>query len=330
VKPPNYKRLQNELLVQTFNIGDFSRCKEALKESNTHFYTYNLKNMRPVKYCLKYVPKDITIEEIERDLNSQRIPFMSISRIYNNKTLPKTPTQVLLITISGEDAKKLQSLKHLCHLSVKIEAYNTKNLPQCHNCQRFGHSSANCYLQPVCVKCGAKHASSQCKIKLDINNPSATESKIKCCNCGGNHPASYRGCPAYIKAKSLKDSKKTITNPQQPTQAPAVNKSSFPVLAPPPKVNAWTKKPTMTNLAPAPTAPPKSKTTPASEESTSFDFKSIFNQVKDLISEYIDLKKLWAAILKIIIRLKTEAKSSDDILTIIIEEASSTFLTIFK
>jgi hypothetical protein len=333
---PKFKRLQKELLLQTFSPEDFGRCKEGLRKTNTPFFTYNPKNERPIKYCVKFIPNDISTEEIEQDLLAQKIPFLAVNRIYNNKTLPKTPTQVILITINGTDAAAFQKLKHLCRLSVKTEIYNNNNLPQCHNCQRFGHSSYNCHLQPYCVKCGGKHASTTCKIKLNPENPAATEALIKCCNCNGNHPASYRGCPAYIKAKAQHAEKsKTKTAPPKPSpQAPEMSKKNFPVPAPLPKINAWTKKPIVQNAAPATVAATVAAPTPApastSTTDDTFDLKSVFSQIKDLIAEYIDIKKLWAAVLKIIFRLKTEAKSSDDVLSIIIEEASSSFLTIFK
>jgi len=66
-----------------------------------------------------------------------------------------------------------------------------QNKYQCYRCQAFGHTSGNCYKKPRCVKCAQSHLMSECVISPDT--------PAKCCNCSGDHPASYTQCPAYIK-----------------------------------------------------------------------------------------------------------------------------------
>ncbi|KAG8239977.1 hypothetical protein J437_LFUL019348 [Ladona fulva] len=48
-------------------------------------------------------------------------------------------------------------------------------------------------MPPRCVKCGNNHLTSECKKE-------AAEAAM-CANCKGDHPASYRGCPSYLKLK---------------------------------------------------------------------------------------------------------------------------------
>ncbi|KAK2579086.1 hypothetical protein KPH14_010935 [Odynerus spinipes] len=62
-----------------------------------------------------------------------------------------------------------------------------KDIPQCTRCQTHGHTKNYCTRIPQCVKCAGKHLTEQCNWK-DRSN------QVKCCNCGGNHPASYKGC----------------------------------------------------------------------------------------------------------------------------------------
>ena len=54
-------------------------------------------------------------------------------------------------------------------------------------CQEYGHTKNYCFKSPVCVKCAKKHLTSECPIKEKIQS-------VKCANCDGNHPASYKGC----------------------------------------------------------------------------------------------------------------------------------------
>ena len=66
---------------------------------------------------------------------------------------------------------------------------------QCYNCQRVGHSSANCNLGYRCVKCTGDHEPGNCPRKAgsnEINEPPS------CVNWNEQHPANFRGCP-YLK-----------------------------------------------------------------------------------------------------------------------------------
>ncbi|GFW46292.1 RNA-directed DNA polymerase from mobile element jockey [Trichonephila clavipes] len=77
---------------------------------------------------------------------------------------------------------------------------------QCFRCQRFFHSSKYCMRNPKCVKCG------QPQITRNCTKTSATDAT--CCNCQGNHPANFTGCP------------------KNPLNKPP----------PPPKVNFWEER----------------------------------------------------------------------------------------
>jgi hypothetical protein len=63
---------------------------------------------------------------------------------------------------------------------------------QCKRCQRFGHTQRNCRYAPRCVACGEPHPSGEC---------STPRQQLKCCSCGGNHTANYRGCAKWKDAE---------------------------------------------------------------------------------------------------------------------------------
>jgi hypothetical protein len=82
----------------------------------------------------------------------------------------------------------------------------------CHNCQQFGHVSANCRQPPRCLWCGGGHLHKECPEK---DNAASTPA---CCNWklleGENpHPANYRGC-RHTKEKLQK---KTAQRAPKPT-----------------------------------------------------------------------------------------------------------------
>jgi hypothetical protein len=139
-------------------------------------------------------------------------------------------------------------------------------------------------------------------------------------NCAGNHPASYRGCPVYLetKARAEKSAKTKTPNLATPNISaqnfPSLPKTNF-VPAPPPKSNAWQK-----NSTPPPTEKPKEHKT------EDFSTRDILNLAK----EYFDIKSVIATIMKILQRCRSEAKSLEDILTILLEEITNVLFSSAK
>jgi hypothetical protein len=91
-------------------------------------------------------------------------------------------------------SQEIFKLSSLCHISISVEAYRAQTgLTQCHNCQQFGHVSANYRQPPHCLWCGGGHLHKECPEK---GNSSSTPA---CCNCQlaegeKDHSANYWGC----------------------------------------------------------------------------------------------------------------------------------------
>lgn len=150
---------------------------------------------------LKAAP-NLDVSELKEQLRQQNIDVTECIRMKGRGDLSYS----YLISTSKEtnigDIKKIQSIDHL---RVKWEIYRKKKTyAMCHRCQRFGHGSTNCNLQPRCVKCAGPHFTSNCQVKK------TEETKAQCCNCNGEHPANYSKCPTletYVDEK-LKKSRK--------------------------------------------------------------------------------------------------------------------------
>ena len=127
------------------------------------------------------------------------------------------PTSVVPL-LSGDRKRKINSfyiriqkvgsfadvyhLETILCLRVQVRAFNSKPGPsQCFQCQRFGHSSAFCKMPPRCVRCGEAH---------NENCPVVKPQPATCCNCGGSHPANFRGCNHFKKALKKQQRSKTV------------------------------------------------------------------------------------------------------------------------
>lgn len=76
--------------------------------------------------------------------------------------------------------------------------------PRCYKCQGYGHIAKVCKGKQRCGKCGGHHEYGQCGVS-DVR---------KCCNCGGDHTAAYRGCPVRKKAVEVQQvrAERNLTN----------------------------------------------------------------------------------------------------------------------
>ena len=108
--------------------------------------------------------------------------------------LLRTPKFQLEISDPAE-AKALLSQNLMCNVTgivYKVEEFRQPvSVPQCFNCESFGHSAQNCKSKQKCVVCGENHSHKGCP-KKEAKQP-------KCANCSGPHVASYKGCPEYKK-----------------------------------------------------------------------------------------------------------------------------------
>ncbi|KAJ8020459.1 hypothetical protein HOLleu_40055 [Holothuria leucospilota] len=112
--------------------------------------------------------------------------------------------------------------------------------PQCHKCQRWGHTALNCRSKtPTCLRCAGKHTLNDCPTPKDTPT---------CANCKKPHIASYKGCSTYKKATappskqhhSTTPGKTTYADVTKPVQASATASAPAPVPAKPVKDTSLT------------------------------------------------------------------------------------------
>lgn len=180
----------------------FRNIVNALKQSNVQFYTYTLVTEQPVKVILSGLSVYDTAE-LETELLAHGVIPAEL-KLFSRKVVDLEESALYLLHFVKGAVKlsELQKIKALFNTVVKWRYYDRKptDAVQCHRCQRFGHGMRNCNLIPLCVKCGEKHLSAECKLpkKADLQHVdrNTTRASIKCANCSGQHTANYRGCPS--------------------------------------------------------------------------------------------------------------------------------------
>lgn len=124
----------------------------------------------------------------------------------------------LVILPRNEKSKEIYRLSNIGYVKCRIEPQRSKNqVRQCHKCQNFGHSQSTCFFNPRCVKCGENHLTIDCGKKR--------EEPPRCSNCNGEHPASFRGCPAFPKPMRPRTNPENSASNSQPKPNPTRNRS---------------------------------------------------------------------------------------------------------
>jgi hypothetical protein len=164
------------------------------------FHTFSLPEDRCVGLLLKKIGKRMPEAEIREELEALQINVQAVMQLRSKrryqdpeKDRPLTPHFIGSVA-RGPDVAKVRSLTDLCGLRVKVETFNAPKGPlQCKRCQHLGHTQSNCGYAPRCVACGDAHPSGKCV---------TPKQQLKCCSCGGNHTANYRGCSKWKEAKA--------------------------------------------------------------------------------------------------------------------------------
>lgn len=182
------KALQDDQVkIQPSSADKYLPIIEALKSKKTEFYTYQRKQDRNFKVILRNMHASVDIQLLTQEIEANNHKVKSIVNILQNNT--KRPLPLFLVEIeANENNKEIYQIKQLLNTIISFEQPRKKReLPQCMRCQAYGHTKSYCFKSPRCVKCAATHLTADCPMK-------GRNAEVKCFNCGGNHPASYKGC----------------------------------------------------------------------------------------------------------------------------------------
>lgn len=185
------KVLQNERVkIQPKTPDAYRIIVKHLENKETEFFTYKLKQERSFKVILKHMHPSMETEDIREALEEKD---HIVTNIWNIKQrITKKPLHMFVVELKPNDNNKtIYDLKSLLNCRIIFEPPRPKrSIPQCSNCQQYGHTKAYCYRKPKCIKCAGDHHSIECSRK-------ERSDMVKCVLCSGNHPANYKGCAIY-------------------------------------------------------------------------------------------------------------------------------------
>ena len=207
----------NEVKIQPHTEENFSKITEALSEKNTQFHTYKLKSERPFNVIIKGLHHSTPPNEINDALKSIGFDVINVANV--KQRLTKNPLSMFYVNLKqSPNNKEIYKIENLLYTKIIVEPPRKKReIPQCHKCQRYGHTYKLCSHDPRCVKCAGSHSTITC--------PRKEKSKdVKCVLCNGNHPANYKGCNVYkeLQHKTFPPMRKKIIH-KPPASQPNID-----------------------------------------------------------------------------------------------------------
>ncbi|KAJ8911064.1 hypothetical protein NQ315_008199 [Exocentrus adspersus] len=177
------------VVIHPVSADDHRLITKTLEADKQEYHTYSLQEEKTLRVVVRGIPTGIDEEEVKSDLQAQGFTVLVVHRMVSRKTKEALP--LVLVQVPRAQTKLLE-VRRCCALVVRVEKQRQQaGVNQCHRCQRFGHGQSKCTAQHKCVKCGASHATATCQ--------RPREEPASCANCGGSHPASYRGCEKFPK-----------------------------------------------------------------------------------------------------------------------------------
>jgi hypothetical protein len=274
------KSSSTHLKIQTKKPADYRNLIHFLKENNAEFHTYQLQSEKPYRVVIRNLHPTTSVSEISAAIEEIGFATRQVTNIRHYLT--KNPLPLFFVDLepdsSNQDFFKVTSL---LHTKIKVEEpHKRREIPQCLNCQAYGHTRAYCAYAPRCVKCAEYHHTSTCNKSPDT--------PATCALCSGNHPANYKGCTVHKELQSRRRQPTTTTKPNQhyqqhlPTPHPAQpSSSSVNHLPPNPQGRSYANVSGNFTTHSSPTNPP-----PLTEINGLSDF---INEFKSVINPLISL-----------------------------------------
>ncbi|GBP60981.1 Nucleic-acid-binding protein from transposon X-element [Eumeta japonica] len=135
----------------------YSTIYKELKNRSTEFFTYQPKQERSFRVVLKRIHPSTSTDDIKQALEDLHHKPNNIWNVKNTKT--RKPLPIFFIDLQpNPNNKHVYSIKSLLNCRVEIEPPKPKReIPQCSNCQQYGHTQKFCHRQSRCVKCAESH-----------------------------------------------------------------------------------------------------------------------------------------------------------------------------
>ena len=183
------KSTTTHIKIQTNTPDSYRTLIHFLKNEKAEYHTFQPQSEKSFRAVIKNIHHTTDPTEIVSALEEIGFTVRQVINIKHQKTKISLP--LFFVDLAPESiSKEIFSITSLLNTKIKVEEpHKRREIPQCQNCQTYGHTKTYCSHSPRCVKCGGTHSTTTCTKSPDL--------PAKCALCDGDHPANYKGCTIY-------------------------------------------------------------------------------------------------------------------------------------
>ncbi|KAL1130812.1 hypothetical protein AAG570_012053 [Ranatra chinensis] len=200
IQPATFKTKSGpkHLIILTDTPDGYRAAVKYLRNVKIEFHTFQPKEEKPFRVVIRGLHHTVPVELIKTELEKLGFKIRNVSNVIINRHGTKIPRPLFFVDLeANENNQNIFEVRSIMLGIVSVEEpYKKTEIPQCQNCQQYGHTKGYCNYGPKCVKCGRDHHHSQCT--KPISEPPT------CALCGESHPANYRGCTVHTDLQNKK------------------------------------------------------------------------------------------------------------------------------
>jgi hypothetical protein len=138
--------------VQPTTADSYRSVTDTLTDKHAEFHTFKPKEERNYTVVLKHMHYSMNPDDIKAEIENLG---HKVANIWNIKQYQaKLPLSMFFVDLKPAPTNKdIFDVEFLKQCKIKFEPPRHKReISQCTNCQRYGHTKDYCHLQPRCVK----------------------------------------------------------------------------------------------------------------------------------------------------------------------------------
>jgi hypothetical protein len=197
-------QIKGEKLMLVLRKADgFKATVSALRSfdgsKGLSFHTFSLPEDRCVRLLVKKLDRQMPEDVVREGLENLRICVQEVLQLRSgrrdqeaSKARPLNPYFIVSVQ-RGPKWRNYVLWPNSAICESRWRSITPRKGLKCKRCQSFGHTQRYWRYAPQCVPCGEAYLSGECY---------TSQRQLKCCSCGGNHTAIYRGCVKWKEAKA--------------------------------------------------------------------------------------------------------------------------------
>ena len=157
-----FKSSTNNLKITTKNSDSYRSVVKFLDDQGAEYHTYQQRENKSFRIVIRNIHPSTPTNEV--GIAIQEIGFTVRQVVNVRHKITKLALPIFFVDLEpAEINKDIFHVTSILHTKVKIEEpHKRRELVQCFNCQKYGHSKTYCSHPPRCVGCAANHPSSSC------------------------------------------------------------------------------------------------------------------------------------------------------------------------